>query len=322
MKKILLIPEPHLRDSRIVSMKDYPNQIKTIFLQAIKIGLENEIDALIIPGDVFDRKNKDDRESLFYYQLFLSLSESFDIYSCLGNHELTYQTMFWDLVTSVPKNFSSKRPAQPRGLREVIKIRDQIEIEGVKIDFIHYGGHVMDGDIAITHNDYSNAIIRKTQCVDNGYLDFIKCAKVDELMKYKYSFIAHMHTFVGDYTFENGNRLIHLGSLGRTKINEVSNNFLKRYLYLLELDKGNINCKPIEFILPSEEETLLNLKVQKEVAVESFKIEGQSRLISSEDVLNNLVDYCKNDKLANNLLESIIEGKNISEAIKDGKFAE
>lgn len=188
---------------------------------------------LALLGDVFDGSITNASDAMQALEMFRLFCSSFDrVVSVVGNHEITYarDNPFWFLVSSIDDEGLQqvRRYIQPKGLFNVIEVLDTLEDGDVTFYFNHFGVRpkvpVARGvRIGLFHQNVgSNDICKMWGTFDN-------VEEASYIQGYNYCFFGHMHLAKGQYYLNDSNTCIGewLGSIGRTKVDEVLDSSLE-----------------------------------------------------------------------------------------------
>lgn len=218
---------------------------------------------LIFLGDVFDAGMSNPSDAMQLMEVFYFFCSTFDgVWSVVGNHELSYakNNPFWFLVSQMSDEGLSrlKRFIQPRGLTSRIVVPDVIDDGNVSIYFNHYGTEPKVPDhgevrIGLFHQNVGSNDI----CKMWGTFDDVEEASY--VLGYNYCFFGHMHLAKGVYWLNETHtcRGEWLGSIGRTKVDEILDDSLEVNIPAIVVEDGvfvRVDDNPIK--LMSREETI------------------------------------------------------------------
>ena len=312
----LVLPDLHLWYKNIRARKDYVDEMSGYLKEIFMIIYTNEhINNVILAGDVFHQSfNSLDNTSLFknyFYELKKLLnSRGGDIYSVIGNHEYTYNAnnLFWHLVDNT------------------IKTPVFIEDHGVKIVLDSYPSKkstryflpYIDGDICITHTEVLPPELKQQVQNETNRRIYTsdRCLSFDRF-RVKHLFIGHMHKVVERYVVnaediggQNYKMYAqYLGSIGRTAVDEIDNEFLERDLPLITIT-GEGTYKVEQFIISLKpfDATVVRSEVeQNKVIYEKRKEFANLKL---ERVQEKPIDSIK-EKYQNDLINQILDAAKV-----------
>lgn len=257
MKRVFIIPEPHIWDKNFKNRVDYVGEVYGCLAEVISriISLDGE-KIIIFAGDVFHRAFSSVRGITKVLNLFVELNDitDYNVYSVVGNHELSYATYnpFWMMAEDYTNRFENKHYSDSFGIfRPGIKIKDSLCIGPLEFVFGHYDRTDYEVDlnssrdiVLISHNslmekdidqvvtdqlkrDTKTEYIRTTQLRSSSAIPLTR--------RLKYVFVGHMHTMYSDFLVDEvidgvlmKFYLRYMGSIGRTAINEINDNDLAR----------------------------------------------------------------------------------------------
>lgn len=282
----LIVSDLHRFYKNLRSRVDYQAEIDYVWNYLLslidKYSVDREVSVIFL-GDLFHRGYPDSFSAVNDNNLFRELrSKCSGIYSVLGNHETSYykDNPFYTLVNSIDSEKVSRirnKVCEPVGVSNVINVIDELTDGEVTFYFNHYGTPVStprsDGvSIGLFHQDIvSQTVVTQAEKIF-GTSVYAKVSDVEGngiLNGYKYSFFGHMHQMFGMYALDNGNILYYLGSLGRTNIAEVNDEYLVRDIPVVLVDDGVLTG------------------IQKNI----FNLPNREQCVNEEAVLNNKEDY-------------------------------
>lgn len=216
---------------------NYFNEILTSLTDIIAISesykKKGYITKLILLGDVFDGSISNSSDAMQAIEILRYLCSNFtETFAVVGNHEITYakDNPFWFLVPEIADASlaNARRYLQPRGLDTVIKVVDQLDDGDTHFYFNHYGVAPkvpsMSGvRIGLFHQNVGSNDI----CKMWGTFDNVEDASY--IQAYSYCFFGHMHKAKGKYYLNEAHTCLGewLGTIGRTKVDEVDANDLE-----------------------------------------------------------------------------------------------
>ena len=311
----LVLPDLHLWYKNIRARKDYVAEMIGYMGQIYSLIYTNKhINNVIMAGDVFHQSfNSLDNTSVFknyFYNLKKLLnSRGGEIYSVIGNHEYTYNAnnLFWHLIDN-----TIKTPVfiHDNGVKIVL---DSYPSKKSTRYFLPY----VDGDICITHTEVLPPELKQQVQKETGRKIYTtdRCLSFDRF-RVKHLFIGHMHKVVERYIV-NAEDLggqnykmyaQYLGSIGRTAVDEIDNEFLERDLPVItitgngtfKVDQLSISLKPFDLaveraeveqnkVIYEKRKEFANLKLERvqEKPIEAIKEKYQNELI------NQILDAAK-----------------------------
>ena len=330
MKHIFIIPEPHIWDKTFKNRINYPQEIEGYMNEIIALlkPYASEEVFIIFPGDVFHRSFASISGLVKVFNLFAELDKLSDshIYSCVGNHELSYpfSNPFWMLARDHTNRYAEMQHLEGYGsIKHSINIVDELCIGKLKFIFGHYGRTDLADDsdkdlVLITHNSVMEAEVNKYlqdtlgRTINSEYMHTVSMRSTDAIplsSSLKYVFVGHMHTAYSSFTVDEtiqgvpmNFQLQYLGSLGRTAINEVNDTDLSRTIPHFIVDaEGNYTYSPCELKLQSrssiviEEVVVANQKsYSREKAVKQLKESNVFGDTAKDAIINSLQDYPSN----------------------------
>ena len=234
------------------------NDILTIATRYKECGYSVKLCAL---GDVYDAGLSNASEAMQAIEIFRFFCNQFDtVYSVVGNHELTYakDNPFWFLVSTVEdiSLVETRKYLQPRGLSDTITIPSIVHDGDTHLFFNHFGtrAKVPSAEgvrIGLFHQNVgSNDICKMWGTFDN-------VEEASYVQAYNYCFFGHMHLAKGKY-FLNSEHTCQgewLGTIGRTKVNEVNLEDLQVNIPVILVEDGKfktIEDNLIELLAPAQ----------------------------------------------------------------------
>lgn len=248
---------------------------------------------LILLGDVFDNGVTDASEAMQLLEVFRYFCKPFnEVYAVVGNHEITFakNNPFWFLTQSIEDTnlLNIKRFIQPRGLSDTINIVDTITDGNVKIYFNHFGIKAKTPKGQGTHIGLFHQNVGSNEiCKMWGTFDDVE--EADYIQSYNYCFFGHMHLAKGKYFLNKSHTCLGewLGTIGRTKINEVLDDSLSVNIPALCVTDGELVCIEDNFINLGSSSDCINF--------EELEISNKNKELIN--VKNKIVvsDYNSND---------------------------
>ena len=292
----LIASDLHFSYKNLRSRKNYRDEMTDVKMQMIRTAADYKKQGysvkLILLGDVFHNSYNDVFNACVDNNFFFLWNEAFgEIYSVLGNHELTYYSCnpFYTLVScinSVKISNILNNVWTPLGAANIIQIVDKLEAGNVAFHFNHYGTPY-DRDfpkedkihVGLFHQNLVSGEIVTCMEQQLGKQLYEKTVDIEGfkmLNEYDYCFFGHMHSIYGTFRTDYGTTLCYLASLGRTNVTEVNDNFLHRKLPGIVIhDSKFVRIDDNEFMLKSREESV-NDKNVKAVA-DDYKVQVERK---------------------------------------------
>lgn len=326
-RHVFIIPEPHIWDKSFKNRVNYPQEIYSYLDEVISLLRPFETDELFIifPGDIFHRSFTSIGGLIKAFNLFSEFDKisNSHIYSCVGNHELTYpfSNPFWMMAKDTTERYKDMQHLEAYGsIKHGINIVDDLTIGNLKFIFGHYGRRDLADDskqdlVLISHN----SIIEKEVCtylqdtmgraVNAEYMQTQPMRSKESIpisSRLKYVFVGHMHTFYSSFLVDetiNGVpmnfQIQYLGSLGRTSINEVNDTDLTRTIpHFVITGDGSYVYSPLEMRLKPRAEVVIEEVVaankkeySREKAVKELRDANVFGESAKDAILNNLQTF-------------------------------
>lgn len=290
----------HLWDKSLRSRRDYVRESLDLFdivvkeVKEVRALYPNEKYVVVLCGDVFHKDSKSVTAGIQWSQRFYILRTLCDeLIFVIGNHEITWSqdNVFWTLITECRGKNIPVTPNYAKGLIPIAKVMDYMDLDGVRLHFVHYHGDVSemcDGkNIAFVHDDYlcpdlvnlieaKNNVDLKTEYV--GYKNIEESSKLSGLDAI---FFSHNHKASGVYDLEliSGKitRVYYLMSLGRTTKDQVFETGTKRMVPLIRISNGDFDVVRRYVELPHAKDVIDIVAVKK--SEESYEKQKQNRAI-------------------------------------------
>lgn len=326
MKRVFIIPEPHIWDKNFKNRKDYPGEI-SVYLTDISntISAMDGDKIIIFPGDIFHQGFSlvpSMTRALNYFTTLNRITNN-NVYSVVGNHELTYTACnpFWMMASDCTERFLVNRMSSTYGIFQPgIKVVDELAVGNLRFIFGHYGRtdyevQPFSSDLVlISHNSIVESTVADVIQKKYGretYVDYMKVTKLTSsaaipiTAALKYVFVGHMHTMYSKFMVDDlidhvpmNFHLQYLGSLGRTTIREVNNEDLIRTVpqFIVE-DDGTYTYEPFDVKLKPYEE-VINVPVANENAVKAAKVRTLKQ-IAATNVFGDTPEACVRRELEN-----------------------
>lgn len=261
---------------------DAMNSILSVATKYREMGCEVK---LLLLGDVFDGSISNPSDAMQAVELVRYFCANFaGTWSVVGNHEISYakDNPYWFLVSSLddPSLSSVRRYIQPRGLSPTVVVPDVLEDGEVKFYFNHYGTSAKTPSgtgvfIGLFHQNVGSNDI----CKMWGTFDDVEEAAY--VQAYNYCFFGHMHLAKGKYYLNSSHTCLAewLGTIGRTKVTEVSDEDLQVNIPCIRVDDGKfVGIEDNSITLLSEEASIDRARLQ--ASEESKRIVQEHRQIS------------------------------------------
>lgn len=329
----LVIPDLHMWNGNLANRFDYQKEIawacERVIAIAIKYKKAGYNIVTIYGGDIYHRGYRSIEEALRDSNFFHLWGNKFgEQYVVVGNHELTYtkNNPFYSLVSEVNSTTlkSISRCIMPvKGVYPVFKVQDTLEDGEVVFTFNHYKTGVKPPipgkiNVGIFHQEICSPQIaeetKKMLKQEQGYVVSPKCQSFDVLSGYQYSFLCHMHKVVGIWGRPDGSVVAGLGSLGRTNVTEVNNDFLTRIVPVVKVEDGKITGVEAEQfdLMPYEE--CVNVRTLK-VARDKYEVQKVAKEAKSyrpvfDDPIHDLDLYLQENEFARHVMFGVLEGTN------------
>lgn len=286
---------------------------------------------LIFLGDIFHSGYDNVFDGILANNLMIKLRGAVDdVYSLIGNHELTYYTdnPFWTLMTKVDSqraNLALGDRRRPKGNLDIITIPDELICGNVRFIFNHFscGVHRPDADglinIGLFHQDiYTKAIVHDIE-VTRGQVVFEHSPnyfdKAPVFKNYDYAFLGHAHLFysewnyICDFTGYKTN-LTYLSTLGRTNQLEVQDNFLERDIPAIVLEDGRfVRREYNKFDLLSRSDCVIEKQVelyQQTYQERKAKLAAREYIRYKDDPIENLRISVQESNLQSHILDGTL----------------
>ena len=307
----LIVSDLHISYKSLANRINYRNEIDYVQSELIQVAKKYRnygyTVKLLLLGDVFHNSYQSVFNALIDSDFFKMWKQVFgDIYSVLGNHELSYydSNPFYSLVTEVESKKVKDIPGKictPIGVLPVISVPDTLCDGNVIFYFNHYAcpiAKVEDTNkinIGLFHQEIVDHSIKAKMETTLGSGIFANTVSIDSsgiLNDYDYCFFGHMHKIYGMWQTDSNTVLCYLASLGRTNETEVNDNFLERNIPVILVDDGNfIAAEDNKFLLMPRSEcvnTALVEKAKKTYEIEKMRKAAKTYVPIGDDPLKNL----------------------------------
>lgn len=323
--QIIIIPEPHIWDKTFKNRVNYPTEINSYLVDLIdKIeSLEGE-KIVIFPGDIFHRGFTEVSGMAEAFSIFQRLNGITNnrVYSCVGNHELSYRVNnpFWMLAHDQTDRFSSMRGLRAYGsVSPGIQIVDSLDIGPLNFVFGHYDRHnytdaYSKDTVFISHNTLLESeivtAIGKLRHQEGfeiyGHKESLLNSQSIPVSKYlKYVFVGHMHTCYSSFDVEEVVEgeplkffLQYMGSIGRTSISEIDDNDLVRTIPVFHVNASSYEYSPFTIALKSRNEVVREDVVEENKRKYEFK--KAVAALDTSNVFGETAEACIERQLSDN----------------------
>lgn len=326
----LVVTDLHLFYKNLRNRKDYRNEMAMVLNELVKYGryyknLGFNVNMILL-GDVFHSGYKAGVFNACYdNNFFVMWKNAFgNIYSVLGNHELSYykDNPFYTLVTEIESKKVRtilNRVYNPVGSLNIIQVPDVLEDGEVVIHFNHFNTPVSkpwDGrcNIGLFHQDIVSEDIIQASRNKYGLVQYaphpVDIEGSHILDGYNYCFFGHLHTIYGDFRTDSGVILSYLASLGRTNVTEVSDAFLTRKIPAICVNDGKlVEIHTNKIKLASRNASVLEDSVKKDHAVAEVQKEQKlirSFTMGSDDPVKNVIMNLSENAMASEIFAELL----------------
>ena len=321
--KYLIIPDLHLWYKNITSRKDYLGELdealSNIFMY---VKSDDTINNVILSGDIYHRGFSDidsTRPIKKYWMELKSLlnKRSGELYAVIGNHEFSYSknNPFWlqdDSIFKTPE--------------DIIDNGVHLYLESYHTPkSIRTFRSTVDSDICITHNEVLPPEMATFVRNESGRRVFTS-SRCMSFSRYnvKALFVGHMHQIVESYVVmkddssEEQMRVQYLGSIGRTSVEEIDNEFRYRDLPVVEVGidsdgnegSGKFRIEHLPLELREYHDTVISSEVAKNREIREKR--KQLNELKLEKVTDDPVQEIKeryNHEMVNTILDCANEDR-------------
>jgi len=197
-------------------------------------GIVNAISA----GDIVDKSKKSREQYTKVYNQVKYLIRPFDnFYLVFGNHEVTYSKdnpIYAFMKDIQNKQFSTLyKKVHPEGLWNEVLTPEKISMNGTDILLQSWKTHpelTQPHGIIVMHDD----LVSDGALVQNSL--FIKDRYNVQTQGTTHIFSGHVHSVVEEWEYQ-GARVYNLGSLLRTSVTEVEDEYRTRYIPIIRFDE-------------------------------------------------------------------------------------
>ena len=295
--KVILITDLHAWDKNIGNHINYDNEIRNyaerIRDEGIKFADTHEV-VFLFMGDVFYKGISDYKFAIWWNNFFLELNSIGQVYSLVGNHELSYQknNMFWDLVQKGNHHLAL-------GQMPLISITNTLALGDVSFHMFHFDRSIEDKlelnkvNIGLYHKDLMDdtvaGILKRKYETDllTQYIHYRDIKELKNISCMDKCYFGHMHKAFGTFTMINREtnqqtELVYLASLGRTNKIEVMELDNIRRIPVIEIDDGNVSYDYFELELLDFKQCMDLVALEKqEEKTEEQKIIKSAKLLKS-----------------------------------------
>lgn len=260
LRVFLIVTDLHASYRNKENRYDYLSEIEfvidKIFETASKYASAGYEVNIIFLGDITDNSFKDQNKAIYLNNIFVLLKRIANIYSVLGNHEMSFykDNPFWSLMNKMPSEKVRaviNRSWQPTGLIQLVDVVDTLDLGETVLHFNHHATDIsrpIEGkyNIGLFHKDVvSRAVIDSVKATDNSEIFEANPIYIENnpevLRGYDVCYFGHMHKIYGEWAYvdEVTNKevtLRYLGSLGRPNQTEVNDRTLERDLAAIIVD--------------------------------------------------------------------------------------
>lgn len=317
-------------DNRI----DYAGEIREIKNHVLELGASYKdrgynVMAILL-GDVNNRSYTSVNAAVLNNNYWIAASKLFkDIYTVVGNHELTYYSSnpFFTLVSeidSVKLQLLQGKVWEPIGIFKIFKIVDTITDGDVIFHFNHY-----DCPITVPENNNFNVGLFHTEFIFNEIAQssedtyhmgaFIRngiTAQNNELLDtYDLCFFGHHHKIYGCWNIETNLKhkctVYHLASLGRTNVTEIDDNFLERDIPAVIVEDGKfVGVEDNKFMLRSRvecvREDVVELNKLSYARTKALQV-TQDYVPTKDSPVDNIKEFCTGNNHLLTIFSDLIE---------------
>lgn len=324
-----LITDSHFDYQGKNNRVDYLGEIdlvKSIIMERVlytnSLGFNSYV---VFLGDVYNHGFKDVESAMAEID-FMALLNSITkgVFSVIGNHELHFPkgNPFWSLLSEIPEGMTNlpTNNLKLKGAAGLLQITDRLVDGNVVFNFNHYGSGILKPipnkvNIGLFHQDIvcSPAINSAKMKGLNPYESkAILLDSNDVLVGYDYSYFGHFHKYYGKWEIDNGRFIHYLGSLVRTNVTEVNDNFLERTLPCVYVEEGKlIKIEDYKFNLPNEQQCVKIDVVEKERKRRKVKkeiIDVKKKELITEDVISS-VKLALEKPIYAEIIDSVLENR-------------
>lgn len=325
-KNVIIIPEQHLWHKSIATIPKMVQDNQEIIQEILTIVEKYDNPIVIFDGDIFHREIKMTQDAIPLLSFFIKLYSltNGEVYSVIGNHELTYRknNPFWS-ISSVNTRYYKNNIKAP-----LIKVVDELTVDDTLFVFGHYGESLESYKpsmnykhaVLISHNEVVNDELLTLLKAKNDKLNDVfmhgSLAKfIPKIKDLDYVFVGHMHQAHGKFAVEENGynfEIKYLASLGRTNHLEYTDD-IQRELPVLSFNDGSLTGLTEEVI------TLQNRKIavdEEKVALnkEQYDREKEVRTLRhvqsyTDDCIKGLKEIFNLNPQACVLIDSALKGE-------------
>lgn len=326
--KYIIIPDLHYWYKNISCRKDFLGEQEEFLSNLMMyINSDETYNNVIFSGDIYHRSFKDLDSSRWIKSFFSELkyilnSRGGDLYTVIGNHEFSFSknNPFWlqdGVIFKTPEDIFDNGVHiylesfhSPKSVR---KFRNKVEC-----------------DICITHNEVIPPEIASFVRKESGRRVFTSSHAISFKRYYlKNLFVGHMHQIVDTYCIQEDEgdtsrnfEVQYLGSIGRTSVEEIDNDFVDRSLPVIciEGNEGEYTIEQLPIKLRQYHDTVIAEQVEKQRRirqnVQSFKevkmckvksnpIQEIKDLFDNNESVCEIIDCCQANSWPKDLVELV-----------------
>jgi len=270
-----------------------------------RVFTKGEVNA-ISAGDIVDKSKKSREQYTKVYNQIKYLIKPFDkFYLVFGNHEMTYSRdnpIYAFMKDIQNKQFISlNKKVRPEGLWNEVLTPERISMNGTDILLQSWKTHpelTQSHGIIVMHDD----LVSDSAITQNAM--FIKERYDVSTQGITHIFSGHVHTVVEEWYYK-GAKVYNLGSLLRTNVNEVEDDYRTRYIPILRFDgDGHFSEVVLEqFKLHSRENVVDEIAYQK--SHEKTRESMQRKKLTEEINSLQVISLLKEDNPLDIVLETV-----------------
>lgn len=318
--KYLIVPDLHIWYKNISCRKDYLGEIEEA-LNSIMMHITEDptINNVILSGDIYHRGFNDldsSRPIKKYWSELKHLlnNRKGELYSVIGNHEFSYSrnNPFWlqdDVIFKTPEDIIDNGVhiylESYHSKKSIREFRDKVQ-----------------ADVCVTHNEVLPPEMADFIRKESGRRIFTS-NKCTSFSRYDVQalFVGHMHQIVDTFMVNDEGKnfeVQYLGSIGRTSVEEVSNDFRFRSLPIVEVGidndgevgDGKIRITQMPLELREYHETVISEQVEKNRKIRNTQKEMKE--LKLQRVTDDPVEEFKrefNSSEVNDIIDRAYEGR-------------
>ena len=326
----MIITDLHFGNIAASTRLDYRKEIEFVKCRLLENAIKYKNDGYnvktLLLGDVFHGSYRNVTDALIDISYFTMWREKIgELYSVLGNHELTYYKAnpFYVLLSKMESERVQKimnKVWTPLGLSNVFRVMDNLKDGEVVFYFNHYGTgiQVPDGSseaIGLFHQDIIDPLIideMRKKYNSEYYGASRELDRLQVLSDYKHCFFGHIHTAYG--VWQTGKTYLHyLASLGRTNEREVNDSMLERNVPCVLIEDGKLLTIEDNFIiLPERKECISESNVmlnQQEYGLRKEVKNLRDYVPVDDNPVKDVQTLFKGDACAERVLGELADGR-------------